>query len=314
MDVISNFTSKKAAQKLNKKEMEVLTDPRAWATRRYVRTPQHDSERTHSHHILQVNLGSPFLLSWKLHGQWSTGACDTGNIVQLLSPGEKEQLLSDQEFDTLEIVFDIGFIDKILGKENFRFQSQYNLHDPVLTAFVKKLHESRHSVTEEKLYTQSLAMACAVHLAATYSVSNKKVFAPKGKLSSHQMRAVIEFARESIYKSVTLEELAACCHLSVFHFSRLFKNSVGISPYQFVLRMKIEHARNLIKRKQTIGDIAYSLGFTDSAHFCNIFKKLMGHSPLQSGFGGKSKNHRVAFPYANNNGVLKERWATLSQP
>ena len=124
-------------------------------------------------------------------------------------------------------------------------------------------------------------MACAIHLATTYSSNDKKVFAPKGKLSSHQLKNILERVRASIHGAITLDELAATIHLSIFHFSRLFKNTVGVSPYQFVLQMKIEYAKKLIKRKEPVGDIAYSLGFTDSAHFCNAFKKFTGQSPLQ---------------------------------
>jgi AraC family transcriptional regulator len=75
--------------------------------------------------------------------------------------------------------------------------------------------------------------------------------------------------------------MAASVYLSVFHFSRLFKNTLGVSPYQFVLNMKVDYAKNLIKSKKSISDIAHALAFTDSAHFCNAFKKLTGCSPLQ---------------------------------
>jgi AraC-like DNA-binding protein len=45
--------------------------------------------------------------------------------------------------------------------------------------------------------------------------------------------------------------------------------------------MKIEYAKKLIRRTESIADIADKLGFTDSAHFCNAFKKVTGYSPLQ---------------------------------
>jgi AraC family transcriptional regulator len=88
--------------------------------------------------------------------------------------------------------------------------------------------------------------------------------------------------RTHLHGVITLDQLAASAHLSIFHFSRLFKNTIGLSPYQFVLKMKIEYSKTLIRHNnESIGDIAFSLGFTDSAHFCNAFKKITGHSPLK---------------------------------
>jgi AraC family transcriptional regulator len=275
--------------------------------RQYYREPFCENARIASQHILQFNFGSPVSLSWKSNGVWTTGVCNTGSIVELLPKGEKEELIWDPEYNALELGFDDSFIDKLLECENFRFRKQHNVIDPLMRDLVKELHEASHSGAIEKLYTESLGVACAIHMATTYSESERKLFAPKGKLSSHQLKTVIDFVRSSIHVVITLEELAASIHLSVFHFSRLFKNTVGVSPYQFVLRMKIEFAKNLIKSKQSIGDIAYSLGFTDSAHFCNAFKKLTGQSPLQSYMESRSMNRTLKFPFENNNDVLKVR-------
>ena len=115
----------------------------------------------------------------------------------------------------------------------------------------------RHAGMIEKLYAESLGVACAIHLGTAYALGNKKIFAPKGKLSSHQLRTIVDLVHSCIHGTITLEDLAASIHLSVFHFSRLFKNTVGVSPYQYVLRLKIEYAQNLIKRKQSIGRLSH---------------------------------------------------------
>ena len=263
---------------------QIFSSDNAWngfTVKRYIRSAMYVPERTLSRHTLQFNFGSPLALSWKSEGEWTSSICNTGNLVELLSQGDKEELQWKGDYNALEIEFEPSFIDKLVEKENFTFREQHNIHDMLLKDIALRLYEDAHSGLTEKLYAESLGVACAIHLASTYSMSNKKIFAPKGKLSSWQLKNVIELVRSSIHGVVTLEELASSIHLSVFHFSRLFKSTVGVSPYQFVLRQKIDYAKKLIKRKEPVGDIAYLLGFTDSAHFCNAFKKFTGQSPLQ---------------------------------
>lgn len=255
---------------------------------KYVHNPRPLAERTLSHHTLQFNVGSPVKMSWKSLDKWNTAMCDTGNVVGLLSPGETAEVQWEKEFECLEIAFHPHFIDRLVEKENFKFREQRNIYDALLNDLALKLSQDALSDRiVEKLYVESLAVTCAIHLATTYSVSTKKVFAPKGKLSSFQLKSAIDYVRSYIHGMISLEGIAASAHLSVFHFSRLFKNTVGVSPYQFVLHLKIEYAKRLIREKLTVGDIAYSLGFTDSAHFCNAFKKITGHSPLQFSSVGK---------------------------
>jgi AraC family transcriptional regulator len=240
------------------------------------------AERNQQHsHVLQINSGSPISFSRQSHGKITTGICETGAIFQLLSNGEIDQLQCKEHYSAIELSLRSDFIDKVLDKETFTFDTQFNFRDPLLYNLVHDLCKSAYSRTSEYLYIESLVIACAIHIATTYTGTNKRIFSLKGKLSSSQLQRVIAFIRESINRTVTLEELASRCHLSVFHFSRLFKNTLGVSPYQYALRTKIEYARSLIESKQAVGEIAYNLGFTDSAHFCNAFKKLMGHSPLQ---------------------------------
>ena len=265
---------------------------------RRIRASGNTGERSYMHHIVQLNLGSPISLCWKSQGQWIAGVCKSGDIVQLLSKGESEQTRCDEPCDIVEFAFDALFFDRIIGRENFGFRNMVNFHDPFLNEVLTDIYESNDPDTGDQLYIQSLVIVCAIHIATTYPQNYKKLFALKGKLSSHQLRKVIKFVRTSIHRAVSLEELAACCNLSIFHFSRLFKSTLGVSPYQYVLRMKIECSRNLIKRKRSIADIAYSLGFTDCSHFCNAFKKFTGHSPLHRA-DGKQKYH--ATPHFANN-------------
>lgn len=234
-----------------------------------------------SYHTIQLNDGAPFTISWQSKDCLEIDICQPGNLIQLLSKGKQNRLQCEEEYSAIEVVFEPAFIDAILEKDNFSFGDRLNFEDPLLARLIKELLSATYSKTPEMLYIDSLAVACAIHLGTTYTENNKRIFSLKGKLSSHQLNSVISFVRSTINRTVTLEELAICCHLSVFHFSRLFKNTLGISPYQYVLRTKIEQARALIKSKRQVGDVAYSLGFTDSAHFCNAFKKLTGHSPLQ---------------------------------
>lgn len=246
-----------------------------------LRKPINELEYKPSRHVLLFNMGVSTSLWWKSHGEWTMDHCPAGSIVGLFAAGESQEFTWNEEAHFLEVAFDSVFIDTILQMERFAFKHVRNVYDPLIGDLVIELYDAMKEDCQETLYAESIAVTCAIHLGTTYSAAEKRMFAPKGKLSSHQLKNIIGHVRKNIHNIITLEELAATIHLSVFHFSRLFKSTVGISPYQFVLRMKIEYAKKFIRNKETIGEIAYKLGFTDSAHFCNAFKKLMGHSPLQ---------------------------------
>jgi AraC family transcriptional regulator len=85
-----------------------------------------------------------------------------------------------------------------------------------------------------------------------------------------------------MHLDIGLVDLANLVHLSAYHFGRLFKQTIGLSPYQFILQMKIEYAKKLIMENAgPLGEIAYQLNFSDQAHFSNAFRKATGISPRE---------------------------------
>lgn len=87
-------------------------------------------------------------------------------------------------------------------------------------------------------------------------------------------------ARLQLGADLSLNQLAAAANVSPFHFARLFKNTTGIAPHQFVLRLRLERAKRLIAAGQlSLTEIALAVGFFDQAHFTNVFRRTFGLTP-----------------------------------
>jgi AraC family transcriptional regulator len=239
------------------------------------------SARVIEHHCIEFNLGDAIKFSRKTREIWTTVTCHAGNIVSLMSPGESNEVQWSSVYRSLKIVFAPAYVDRVLEADAFKFQTLWNTQDTFLFEIATRLNDEVWKGEEsQKIYCDTLYLAFVIHLASNYAASRKKVFSPKGKLSSHQLSNVIEFTRSSVHRNIRLSEMAACVHLSEYHFARLFRQTVGVSPYKFVLQMKIAHAQDLMRQhKKSFSDIAYMLNFSDQAHFSHVFKKVTGSSP-----------------------------------
>jgi AraC-like DNA-binding protein len=77
-----------------------------------------------------------------------------------------------------------------------------------------------------------------------------------------------------------LQEIAAELGLSVSHFSRAFRTSVGLPPHQWLLRQRVSAAKQLMTvRGLTLAEIAIAAGFASQSHFTRVFSNLVGVSP-----------------------------------
>lgn len=110
-------------------------------------------------------------------------------------------------------------------------------------------------------------------------------------LSERALERALRYIHEHLCESFTLTDLARAACISRFHFARLFRASVGSSPMEYVLKARMEAAKQMLVRgDQKIAATAAALGFFDQSHFTRTFRRMTGVSPraysrlhLQSG-------------------------------
>jgi AraC family transcriptional regulator len=93
----------------------------------------------------------------------------------------------------------------------------------------------------------SLTKLLATYLVETYTNLASKKKQTRGGLPIRQLRRVEDYINEHLAEEMALEKLSTLVELSPFHFSRLFKETTGVSPLQFVTRARITRAQQLIR-------------------------------------------------------------------
>ena len=94
------------------------------------------------------------------------------------------------------------------------------------------------------------------------------------------LRRVLEHIDANRHRALSLSELSALAHMSTFHFSRLFKQSTGVSPHRFLIGRRIERAKELLATDSaSIASIAQAVGFRTASHFTTVFHRSIGMTP-----------------------------------
>ena len=101
-----------------------------------------------------------------------------------------------------------------------------------------------------------------------------------GGLRQTTLRHVLEYLQAHLDQELPVTALAAVAQLSPAYFSRLFKQSTGLSPHQYLLGQRIERARELLADpRRRVAEVSYELGFSSQSHFTTVFRTLVGVTP-----------------------------------
>jgi AraC family transcriptional regulator len=100
------------------------------------------------------------------------------------------------------------------------------------------------------------------------------------RLTAWQQRRVLGHIESSLATPLRNRELAALVGFSEFHFNVAFRNSLGTSPHEFLIRRRIERAQQLmLSTRMPLCDIAAECGLADQAHLSRLFRKFVGETP-----------------------------------
>lgn len=132
------------------------------------------------------------------------------------------------------------------------------------------------------LLIDSLKTALAVHLLRNYCATRPRLSNYSNGLSQITLTLVKEYINEHLHQDLKLDEIAAIAQLSPYHFLRLFKRSMGVTPHQYILQCRLNQAKYLLQHSNlSIVEIATRTGFSDQSHFTRYFKRIVGTTPKQ---------------------------------
>ena len=102
----------------------------------------------------------------------------------------------------------------------------------------------------------------------------------RGGLAAWQIARVRAYVDSNLHRTIHIRDLSAVARRSPAHFSRKFKLAVGESPHAYVVRRRLERACHLMMTSaEPLSEIALSVGFSDQAHLCRLFRQAFGQSP-----------------------------------
>ena len=172
-------------------------------------------------------------------------------------------------------------IHEVVDPDRIELLPQFATPDPLVHQIGVALKSAlSKGGSTSRLYAETLVNTLIVHLLEHYSVPGNSSECVAGKLPQYKLRQVIDYIYVHLDRDLSLKELANVVQMSPHYFSRLFKETTGITPHQYVIRCRIDRAKDLLKQgKLSIDDIAMEVGFVDRSHLHRYFKRLVGITP-----------------------------------
>jgi AraC family transcriptional regulator len=131
-----------------------------------------------------------------------------------------------------------------------------------------------------RLYGDSISHLLTVHLLKNYSNITPQIPLYKDGLCRCSLQQVLEYIQTSLDQDLSLKALAKVIGISKYYFIDLFKQSMGMTPHQYVMQQRIERAKQLLRnRALAITEVTFACGFANQSHFTRLFRKQTGVTP-----------------------------------
>jgi AraC family transcriptional regulator len=249
------------------------------------RPPFEESAHYPQTHIIAIRLSSPSLVDWWIAGERPRRQLVTSGDVHVTSAGVPVWNRWHEPLETLVLALAPSVVQH--ATHEFTSASPRELRNQRAIRDAQLLHlglalqaELAAGCPGGRLYGEALATALAVHLLQRYAVCPPQLQSYRGGLPQARLRRVLEYMQAHLDQELSLMALAAVAQMSPYYFSRLFKQSTGLSPHQYLLHQRVERAKHLLADpRRRIADVSQELGFAAQSHFTTVFRTLVGTTP-----------------------------------
>lgn len=239
-------------------------------------------------HVLGIHIGRPVTIEM----QWGRRIVRKSVVdgeVYLFPANIRHTIYCDRQTEFIDLHLDPAMLSRaayeLFAVDRVEFVSCFATRDPLIQqialALKAELEFTSSSLAEircEHLYAESMANALAIHLLRRYA-GTTIIERPTEGLPQYKLRQVLDYIHDHLEQDLSVEAIATLLQMSPYYFSRLFKQSTGLSPHQYIIQGRVERAKQLLHQGMAIADIAYSVGFSSQSHLNRHFKRLAGVTP-----------------------------------
>jgi AraC family transcriptional regulator len=251
---------------------------------RHVHGPHSADRHQHLSHFICLHLSDPVPVVWQSQGKRGEMTIVPGSVL-LVSRGTEDSIVFSKAVRRILLNLESSLLKRAFAEtdtgRDVEFIDQWGVFDPQIEFILRALEADLEAgIPAGGMFGESLLYALAVHLQNRYAVTRPTIPRMRNGLPRARLSRVIEFIDANLDGEIGLSALAATAGMSPHYFSELFKQSVHLSPHQFVLRRRIDRARMLLNDPAiTVLEAAVRSGFTDQSHFTKIFRRIVGVTP-----------------------------------
>jgi AraC family transcriptional regulator len=240
-------------------------------------------------HVIVVTLGHPITGEFKKDGRFQRFFKARGAISFCPSRRPYSVRLKVERGvfgNALFLTLDPAFVRRVaegleLEADRIELIEQRRSTDPTLHYIAMALRAGVQSGDAlDRMYGEALSTALAVHLLREYGAA---VLWPKrqyGGLPREKLVRAMEYIQDQLNTDLTVSVIAQAIGMSPYYFIKLFKESTGQTPHQYVIESRVRKAKELLTTgKFTISEAAHHVGFVDQSHLTRHFKRLFGLPP-----------------------------------
>ena len=197
----------------------------------------------------------------------------------------------DTRLNFLLMTLDPAFLDRVaretFGQDGTPVELAFSegKHDPAISNIASALlREALSGDVGNRMLAESLANVLAVHLIRHYAGRPAPASAELSALPTRAVSQAVRFIHANYARELSLAEIGAAARLSSFHLTRIFKKAMGVSPHQYLVQVRVNSARALLRSgagRQSLAEVAAAVGFSDQSHLTRQFKRVLGLTPKQ---------------------------------